>query len=68
MTAVRMATLNRASPPGATSPTAPVYTPRGSDSSAAMISIVRCFGAPVTDAEGNVAAKISSSGAAVVRP
>ncbi len=30
-----------------------------------MISMVRAFGAPVTEAHGNSAAKISGSGAAV---
>ena len=61
---VRMATLNRArkdSPGGATTPTAPQYTPRGSGSSSRMSSMVRCFGAPVTEPDGNSARNTSTS-------
>jgi hypothetical protein len=61
---VRIATLNDArnpEPGGATIPTAPQYTPRGSCSSSRMSSIERCFGAPVTEPDGNSARKTSTS-------
>jgi hypothetical protein len=64
MTAVRIATLNRARkgpPGGAIRPMAPQYTPRAPGSSSRMRRIVRCFGAPVTDPHGNSARNTSVS-------
>ena len=59
MTAVRIATEKEARRVGATQPIAPQYTPLGNLSRRAIQSIVRAFGAPVTEAQGNRAAKIS---------
>ena len=58
---VRMATLNWASGPGDMYPMLPVYTPRGESSSSEMISMVRTFGAPVTEPHGNAALRTSET-------
>ena len=56
---VRIATLSRKSPSGASQPSAPVYRPRGAASSSPMICIARIFGAPVIEPQGNSAANTS---------
>ena len=50
--AVRIATLKIASPPGATNPIAPQYTPRGACSIDAISRMLLLFGAPVIDPAG----------------
>ena len=60
MTTVRIATERLArggspSLPGAMSPIAPQYTPRGVSSRRVISSIVESFGAPVIEPQGNIA-------------
>ena len=45
-----------------------MYSPRGAGSSSAMISIVRCFGAPVIEPHGYSAVNSSASVTAPARP
>src|SRR5699024_8253681 len=54
-TRVRMTTLRSTAPFSEKYPKAPLYTPRGPDSRASMIPMVRSFGAPVIEPGGNAA-------------
>ena len=67
-TTVRMGTLKVAATPpwpggpcGRTTPTAPQYTPRGEGSRSRISCMARTLGAPVTEPQGNNAAKTSVS-------